>query len=224
MNDKLHETWDVNRPREIAKISYNKISRWYDLFADFSEKKYRIAGLQKLDVQQGDIVLEIGFGTGHCILALAELVGDSGKVFGIDISEGMCKVTNKRIIKSGLSDRVNIYCGDACNLPYLDGFFDKVFMSFALELFDNNDIPLLLNKCKKVLKSEGKIGVVAMSTKSKDGLILKLYKWFHEKFPNLVDCRSIYVEKSLSDAGFEIVLAEDMKMWGLMVEVVVGKK
>ena len=54
--------------------------------------------------------------------------------------------------------------------------------------------------------------------------MLKLYKWFHEKFPNLVDCRPIYADKSLLDAGFEILEADEMKMWGLLVEVVVGKK
>ena len=224
MPEKDKEIWQVNRPREKARISYNRISRWYDFFAGSSEKKYRDAGLQKLDVREGDKVLEIGFGTGHCILALVGLVGDLGKVCGIDISEGMCKVTFKRIKQAGLLERVELYCSDACALPFKEGSFDKIFMSFTLELFDTQDIPLVLRECKRVLKSEGKIGIVAMSMKCEDNIMMKLYKWFHDKFPNLVDCRPIYVKKSLDNADFGIIESEELKMWGLLAEIVVGKK
>jgi hypothetical protein len=47
-----------------------------------SEKRFTESGLQKLKVKQGETVLEIGFGTGHALVALARLVGQSGKVYG----------------------------------------------------------------------------------------------------------------------------------------------
>ena len=96
-------------------------------------------------------------------------------------------------------------------------------MSFILELFDTPDIPKVLSECKRVLKENGRICVVAMSMKSNDNLIMKFYKWFHERLPNIFDCRPIYVEKSFEDAGFRILETEDMKMWGLLVEIVLAK-
>ena len=36
-------------------------------------------GLEKLATAEGKVVLEIGFGTGHALVALAQAVGDSGK-------------------------------------------------------------------------------------------------------------------------------------------------
>jgi predicted methyltransferase len=54
--------------------------------ADYSEAPARQAGLDLLAVQPGEKVLEVGFGTGHCLVALAQAVAPTGKVYGIDIA------------------------------------------------------------------------------------------------------------------------------------------
>lgn len=214
----------VTRSKEEAKASYNKISKWYDRLTGLAERKYREAGMKKLDAKKGEVALEIGFGTGHCILDLAQSVGNSGRIYGIDISEGMCNIARSRIKKSGLSERVWLECGDAVKLPFEVNLFDAIFMSFTLELFDTPEIPVLLHQCKRVLRSGGRICVVAMSKKGKAGVMIKLYEWLHKKLPNYVDCRPIFVQKSLEDAGFQILDVTKMSMWGLPVEIVVAKK
>ena len=138
----------VLRSKEEAKTTYDKMSRWYDLLVGRSEKRFRDKGLGLLNVQGGEKVLEIGFGTGHCTLALARSVGPNGKVYGIDISEGMLDITASRIDGAGLSERVELKLGDAANLPFPDDFFDAVFMSFTLELFDSPEIPVVLQQCQ----------------------------------------------------------------------------
>lgn len=141
----------VTRSKEVAKSSYNRISNWYDVIAGRFEKRYRNIGLQKLNTKEREIVLEIGFGTGQCILALAQSVGTSGRVYGIDISEGMCTITQSKIKEKGLSERVELTCGDAVQLPFEAEFFDAVYMSFTLELFDTPEIPTVLHECYRVL-------------------------------------------------------------------------
>ncbi|MEW6231340.1 MAG: methyltransferase domain-containing protein [Chloroflexota bacterium] len=214
----------VTRSKEQAKRSYDKISRWYDLLVSPFERAYRIAGLQKLNVKEGEIVLEIGFGSGHCILALAESVGNSGKVYGIDISERMCNITRSKLKKAGLSERVKIRCGDAAKLPFEENLFDAVFMSFTLELFDSPEIPIVLHECQRALHSGGRICVVAMSKRGKAGVTERVYEWAHRQFPNLVDCRPILVQKALEDAGFQILDVTEKSMLGLPGEIVVAKK
>jgi ubiquinone/menaquinone biosynthesis C-methylase UbiE len=51
---------------------------------------------------------EIGFGTGHCISEISKSVCDSGKVYGIDISEGMFEITSRRLAKAALAGRVDL--------------------------------------------------------------------------------------------------------------------
>jgi ubiquinone/menaquinone biosynthesis C-methylase UbiE len=214
----------VTRSKEQAKSTYDGVSRWYDLLAGGFEGKHRAAGVVKLNPSEGDVILEIGFGTGHSILALADAVGSSGKVYGIDISQGMLEVTRSRVEKVGLTERVILERGDAAQLPFDPSFFDNVFMSFTLELFDTPEIPVVLAECRRVLRSGGRICVVAMSKMERPNAITRLYEWLHEKLPQYVDCRPIYVQESIRSAGFHIIDATGLALLGLRGEIVLAEK
>jgi ubiquinone/menaquinone biosynthesis C-methylase UbiE len=213
----------VKRSKKEASESYNRMSRWYDIMSESSEKKAKEKGLNKLNVQKGEKVLEIGFGTGHALLSLAEAVGNNGKVYGIDISEGMFNISKERVEKAGFSERVELSIGDANKLPFADNYFDRIFMGFTLELFDTPEIPVVLEECERVLKNEGHVSIVAMSKKG-NGIMIKLYEWAHRNFERYVDCRPIHAKQSLQEAGFTILDASEISMWGLPVDIVLAIK
>ena len=214
----------VPRSKEEAKAAYDKLSPWYDALAGSSERKYTQEGLRKLSVKEGETILEIGFGTGQGLVTLGQNVGEHGKVYGVDISQGMLNVARSRLQKAGLADSVELRQADASHLPFKDDLFDAVFMSFTLELFDSPEIADVLGECQRVLRSGGRLGLVALSKRETNRPMVRLYEWAHRQMPKYVDCRPIYVRKAVEQAGFDILDVTEMSMWGLPVDVVVAKK
>ncbi|MBI5030160.1 MAG: methyltransferase domain-containing protein [Chloroflexi bacterium] len=214
----------VTRTRAETRATYDRISRWYDPLEGYWESKPKQIGLQKLGVQSGEVALEIGFGTGHGIVALAQVVGELGKVYGIDLSPRMLALTQSRVNQTGLAARVMLKNGDATALPFDANFFDAIFMSFVLELFDTPEIPQVLSECRRVLKHDGRLCVVSLSKTGQATWRRNLYEWGHEKFPSLLDCRPLYVQKALEAAGLQTREATRMLLWELPVEIVVGSK
>ncbi|HET9587276.1 MAG TPA: methyltransferase domain-containing protein [Anaerolineales bacterium] len=215
----------VNRSKEAARRSYNRLSRWYDLIAGSTEKKYRDWGLERLSARPGETILEIGFGTGHCLVALAKAVGPGGRVVGLDISDGMLAIARERLQKEGLDDRTELHLGDAANLDFIQAnSLDGVFMSFTLELFDNPEIPHVLQECHRVLKPGGRLAVVSMTKTNPPGIAVRMYEWFHEHLPEYADCRPIFARQALEQSGFTIRDVSLSSMWGLPVEIALAKK
>jgi len=214
----------VHRTKAQAKESYDRISWLYDYLAGPFEQNYRNRALKRLNIARCETVLEVGFGTGHCLQQMAEAVGEEGKVYGIDISSGMLLASKRRLERARLWNRVELTCGDATKMPYADNKFDAVFSSFALELFDSPEIPRVLAEVKRVLKPTGRVGIISMSKGDDTSVPLRLYEWLHEKLPQYVDCRPIYVEQSIKDAGFGIRYNERVSLLGLPGDIVIGEK
>ena len=224
MSQDINQISRVTRSKESARVSYNRMSKWYDWIAGSSEWKFVEVGLELLKASEGEKILDIGYGTGRSVLAMAQSVGETGYVFGIDLSEGMYSLARSRLERAGLTDRVDLRCGDAARLPYEDENFDAVFSSFTLELFDTPEIPMVLGECYRVLQGGKRIVVVSMAKKVQDSLAVKLYEWAHEEIPNYADCRPIYVSESISEAGFKISEVKELSMWGLPVDIVLASK
>ena len=214
----------VHRSKDDAKKYYDRISSAYDCLGGIFERKLADKALRALEIKNGDIALEIGFGTGHCLQKIALSAGRTGKAYGIDISDRMLRVTNRKLEKQGLVDRVVLHHGDASKLPFINETFDAVFMSFTLELFDTPEIPLLLDEVRRVLKVGGRLGVASLSRTKGNSMALRMYEWLHRHWPKYVDCRPIYLEQSFSKAGFRIKTKEIYSLFALPVEIVVAYK
>lgn len=212
----------VPRSKEAARASYNRLSQWYDMIAGGSERKFSEEGLDLLSVSAGETVLEVGCGTGHSLLTLSQQVGPAGRVYGLDLSDGMLGQARSQLDRSGMGQRTKLQCGDAAHLPFPAESFDALFMSFTLELFDTPELPMVLEECQRVLKQGGRISVVALAKKKK--LAVSLYEWFHMRLPDYVDCRPIYVRDIMVGAGFRIADAIELIMWGLPVDVIMARK
>jgi ubiquinone/menaquinone biosynthesis C-methylase UbiE len=210
-----------------ARQFYDRISKAYDLIADSDERAAREQGLAALAVQPGQQALEIGYGTGHSLVLLAQAVGPQGKVFGIDVSDGMRDVAAARLQQAGLADRVELLAAPTPPLPYADGQFDAVSLSFTLELFPLPEIPAVLAEIRRVLKPGGRVGVVSMAVAragEQESLLEHVYKWMHLHFPHIVDCQPIDARDAVAKSGFKLAHDAELKIWSMPVAVIVGVK
>lgn len=213
----------VTRTTEEAKATYDRLSKYYDALATSSEGRYIDLGLDMLGVKEGEEVLEIGFGSGYATLQLARSVGQAGKVYGLDISEGMYRVTRDKLAEAGLLERAVLKVGDAREMPFPTASMDGIFMSFTLELFDTPQIPVVLAECRRLLRDGGRLCVVSLSKDRELGVVGRFYEWLHMQFPRYIDCRPIPVQELLREEGFALADVRQASMWGLPVTAVLAR-
>ncbi len=212
----------VRRTHDQARASYDRLSRWYDVFEEPFERGVRRRALQLLAPAAGETVLEVGFGTGHDLVVLARAVGSAGRVFGLDLSDEMRRVAERRLREAGIADRVELRTADALALPYPDETVDAVVMSFTLELFDTPEIPLVLAECQRVLRRGGRIVVTSLARRDRPAPLSRLYERSHELLPALIDCRPIPLEAALRESGLAVAQVDAGSLWGLPVDAVLA--
>ena len=219
-DDPFTDVKSIRRSRTEAKRHYDRLSSIYDYLEGAFEEKYRAIALDQLDIKPDEKVLEIGFGTGHSLKDMAENIGGKGRVVGVDISMEMCKVSKDRLLRKNLLKKIDLICADAVDLPLEAERFDKIFMSFTLELFSEDKIRMVLKEVKRVLDKKGKLCVVSLSREEE--VFVELYEIFHDVFPRILDCRPIHPKKILKDQDFEVLNVIEKKMGILPIQIVVA--
>lgn len=111
--------------------------------------------LERLALKAGDHVLDIGCGPGLLAMDMAERVGPSGHVLGIDPSADMRVIAENRCTGTAW---ITIQDGDAIDLPCGDGSMDVVIATQVYEFVP--DIEKALSEAHRVLKPGGKLAII----------------------------------------------------------------
>jgi ubiquinone/menaquinone biosynthesis C-methylase UbiE len=109
--------------------------------------------LQALELRRGEHVLDVGSGPGFLCAEMAEVVGPSGRVHGIDISESMVSISQRRC--ASLS-HVELRVGDATQLPFPDADFDVAVSTQVYEYLSDGDLTAALTELHRVLRPGGR--------------------------------------------------------------------
>lgn len=115
----------------------------------------RLETIRHLNLSGGESVLDIGCGPGFLSEAMSEIVGRDGAVVGIDISQDLVGLCNRRSHPAWLSYEV----GDATELNQPDASFDVVVCTQVAEYIA--DVDKVLSEAFRVLKSGGRTIFVA---------------------------------------------------------------
>jgi ubiquinone/menaquinone biosynthesis C-methylase UbiE len=79
---------------------------------------------ERLELQEGDAVLDAGCGTGDDARGMVTYVGPSGRVVGLDASEETLAEARQRVSEAGIA--VEFVHGDVHELPFADATFSAV--------------------------------------------------------------------------------------------------
>ena len=107
-----------------------------------------------LDVQPADHILEIGFGPGIAVEAVAQRAS-SGLVAGVDFSRTMVAAARQRNADAIRAGRVDLRVGDAASLPFAEGTFDKAYSIHSIYFWMNPSAAL--REIFRVLKPSGRL-------------------------------------------------------------------
>ena len=114
----------------------------------------RRATLDVLGLAKGERVIDIGSGPGLLAREMAEAVGSTGLVCGVDPSRSMIALAESREAADG-SAPIEYSEGDACSLQVPDESFDAAVSTQVYEYVD--DMPRALAEAFRVLRPGGRL-------------------------------------------------------------------
>lgn len=113
--------------------------------------------VDRLGVNEGSSVLDIGCGTGRLAAHVAKIIGPSGKIAGIDPSPLRIELASKKI-KDTSSTRSNFCVGRAEDLSvFIDNTFDIAYLCAVFHWVA--DKKAALKEIHRILRPGGKVGL-----------------------------------------------------------------
>jgi phosphatidylethanolamine/phosphatidyl-N-methylethanolamine N-methyltransferase len=135
---------------DFVERVYGKLASVYDVIFGPSLHTGRLQALQRMALQPGDRVLEVGVGTG----LNATLYPRECQVTGIDLSESMLERARERVARKGATN-VGLLQMDAARLRFADGSFDIVYAPYLISVVPD---PLsVAREMRRVCRPGGRI-------------------------------------------------------------------
>jgi ubiquinone/menaquinone biosynthesis C-methylase UbiE len=155
--------------------------------------------LSRLDIRKGDIVLDIGTGTGVFVPYLMSKIGQGGKLVCLDFSEEMLKEAKAK----GFKGNIRYLCADIEDSGLPDSSFDAAVCYSVFPHF--RDKPRALGEINRLLKPAGRLFICHTSSRQAINKV-------HRTLPEV--CDHVFPEneemhRMMSEAGFtEIAINE----------------
>jgi ubiquinone/menaquinone biosynthesis C-methylase UbiE len=144
-----------------------------------NERRFNAAGAQRLDdparklwlpptevleamcLHPGEIIADVGAGTGYFSLPLAQAVGTNGKVYAVDAQDEMLSLLRQKLDDATLSN-VELIHAEADNTGLSASSCDCFFVANVWHEFDDHAAVLL--EASRVLKPGGRIAILDWRT------------------------------------------------------------
>ncbi len=138
----------------FAARYYDRIMRWGSLGR---YQKFIESAIRKMEIQPDDAILDLGCGTGSNDCLMAQYLGPSGLIVGVDIGEEMVNQ-----FKEKCSGKPNVHLVKQRieePLPF-ENRFDKVLLSFVIHGFAQPNREKIIRNAYQALKTDGQLFIL----------------------------------------------------------------
>jgi phosphatidylethanolamine/phosphatidyl-N-methylethanolamine N-methyltransferase len=129
---------------------YDKLAKVYDLTFGPTLHPGRLQAIQRMDIQPGERVLEVGVGTGINL----SLYPKNCSVTGIDFSGSMLEKARERVSRKALRN-IRLLQMDAGDLKFADDSFDIVYAPYLISVVP--DPVKVAREMRRVCRPGGRI-------------------------------------------------------------------
>lgn len=159
------------KPERIQNI-FSSVARRYDLTNDVlslgTHRLWKNRLLAQTVTSSTTSLLDLATGTGDVAFA-AEKIYPQLKITGLDLNAAM--LSRAELKKSRHHSSVEFIQGDVLQLPFADHSFDAV--TFAFGIRNVSCVDTALKEIRRVLKPEGRLGILEFGKAQKQTLITK---------------------------------------------------
>src|SRR5262249_23261885 len=137
---------DLGYPPELARVPNAAAESFAGVANPFSLGR----------LAAGERVLDLGSGAGTDSLIAAEMVGEDGKVTGIDMTAAMLEKARRAAAEMGVTN-VDFLESEAERLPFVDESFDVVISNGVIDLIPDKDA--VFAELHRVLRPGGRLQI-----------------------------------------------------------------
>lgn len=132
---------------------YDLLNRLLSGWADMRWRNFSVRWLPA----PAKIILDIGTGTGEFALTALKR-NDGAKTIGVDLSERMLRLAQRKTSAKGIDERCAWLMADGVRLPFREESVDAILCAFVIRNFE--DLDEGLREMNRVLKSGGVVLVL----------------------------------------------------------------
>jgi len=207
----------VTENKPLHKI-FTAVPERYDLinriFTWGQDKNWRLKTARLCLATQPDKILDLCCGTGDLAIELAQSAPSTTTVVGLDYSPQMLEKATQKAARVQLKAKLDFIHGDVGDLPFPNGYFDCIGISFAFRnlTYNNPNTPRYLSEIVRVLKKDGHF-IVVESSQPPNKLFRRLDHFYLRTFVRwmgtyLSKNKSAYVY--LTDSASKFYTAEEL--------------
>ena len=188
------------------KHNYNfELKTYYMLYNDVERRKWQNpeAILTDIGVRAGITFIDVGCGTGFFTLPAARMIGDSGKVFALDINANLIARLQEQA-KIEHINNLSASVGKAEDLVLCNQCADIVFYGIVLHDFQN--AARVLENAKQMVKASGRLVNLDWKKKPMDfGPPLKI-RFDEQTAADLIKSAGFKVESTKDNGPYHYVI------------------